>query len=422
MGRLAPHLTATSSLLTMRPALTLGALPDLGPHIRLSKHHSLGNEFLIALLHKEELQSLNERRFDWAQMARCTCRRSHAPSWSDKSDWVGEESSTQAAYLHKGIGADGLIIGTIIDILEPPQRAESRLSTGAPVIPAAHPDPRIEVQMMLYNADGSRAEYSGNGGACLANAVAMSGAIHNEMLNPLNFTMLRLEYQTDAGKRRVEWNNPEYWKLEEHVRQEANADPATSIDNEVVGRCREHVWVEMPRITSGPVVTDELTGHIQSDWGDTNFGTADIGNPHLVIIVPRLLSAKETAHYGEQYAAHFPNGINVEFVHGFDGSCFEMCVWERGVGVTSACGTGAVSAALMLERWKLLDEDWVEVAVHMPGGSVSVKLAEYLDEPYRQMPVWFETGPVHLFDIDYPITAFLPEDSFPLALSVSSGS
>lgn len=406
----------------MRPALTLGALPELGTHIRLSKHHSLGNEFLIAILSKDELRTLNERRLDWAQLARSACRRSHPPSWSDESDWVGERLSTHVAYLHKGIGADGLIISTITDILEPPQSAESTLPTGAAAIPVAHPDPRIEVRMTLYNADGSRAEYSGNGGACLANALATSGAVHNEMLNPLSYTMLRLEYQTDAGKRRVAWNNPEHWKLEERVRQEASADPAESIGNEAVVPCRENVWVEMPRIASGPVVTGELTNKIRSDWGDTQFGTADVGNPHLVVVVPRLLSAKETAHYGEQYASHFPNGINVEFVHGFDGSSFEMCVWERGVGVTSACGTGAVSATLLLERWGLLDEDWTAVAAHMPGGSVSVKLADFLDEPYRQMPVWFETRPEHLFDIEYPIATFLPEDSFPLALSVSSDS
>lgn len=422
MGHLAPLPTATSILLAMRPALTLSALPDIGPHMRLSKHHSLGNEFLIAILSKNELQSLNERRFDWAQLARSVCRRSYSPSWSDKSEWVSGESGYVARYQNKGVGADGLIIGTAIDDIGPKSGVVQPDSIDGSAIPGVFPNPPIKVQMTLYNADGSRAEYSGNGGACLANTLAHSGVVHDEVMNPLNPMMLNFEYQTDAGSRSVQWNNPEHWKLEDGLRQEAAADAVTSGRNEPAAPRKENVWVEMPRIVSGPIVTGELADQIRDDWGDTKFDTADVGNPHLVIITPRLLSAEDTAHYGERYAAHFPNGINVEFLHGFDGNSFDMCVWERGVGITPACGTGAVSATLMLERWGLLDENWAGIAVHMPGGSVSVKLADYVGEPYAQMPVWFGTQPMQLFDVEYPVSAFLPEDSLPLALSVQSDS
>ena len=87
-------------------------------------------------------------------------------------------------------------------------------------------------------------------------------------------------------------------------------------------------------------------------------------------------------------AAFAPVGCNVNLVSVQDRSKVRLRTWERGAGLTEACGTGACAAAHVLRSWGLGDE---VVAVHMPGGRATVTVAD---------PILL-TGPaVHVDDHD----------------------
>ncbi len=245
--------------------------------MRLTKHHGLGNDFLIVLLDSEPA--------DLPDLARTLCHRS------------------------RGIGADGLIVGLPDD------------------------DPNVDVVMVLYNSDGSRAEMSGNGIRCLAHAIALDR----------HAVDLSLHIRTDGGVRAVDV-------------QGSGAVVAASVDMGSVGE--------------GPGVPAELAAMI----GETNVATADVGNPHLVIQVDTPHEV-DVASVGSAYEGHFEEGMNVEFIAPTPGedNALDFVVWERGAGVTEACGTGAVAAATRAAGWGLSSD---EVTVHMPGGDVRVLVGE----------------------------------------------
>jgi diaminopimelate epimerase len=229
--------------------------------MRLTKHHGLGNDFLVLL-------DLDAQHLVDADLARALCHR------------------------RTGVGADGLIHGTF---------------------GAGH----VDLTMMLFNADGSLAEMSGNGIRCLAQAEAMRRDVGE----------LDLEVLTEAGVRRVS------------VRPGPEA-------------LTVHASVEM-----GPAkVLAEEDGRME----------VDMGNPHLVVRVDDPW-ADEVLDLAEP-------DRNTEFVAPGPGTgALRMRVVERGVGETLACGTGACAAAHAAHAWGLVGE---RVTVHMRGGDVDVVLGE----------------------------------------------
>jgi diaminopimelate epimerase len=178
--------------------------------------------------------------------------------------------------------------------------------------------------MTLHNADGSRAEMSGNGIRCLAQAVARSRGTDS----------VDLDVRTDAGHRHVE------------VR------PA--------GERTVQVRVAMGAITEAPA--PDLALGAKDTLG------ASVGNPHVVALYPDRSSLDAAAD------AFAMTDRNVEFVvPGPAEDELTMRVVERGAGETQACGTGACAAAWAAHRWGLVGE---RVTVHMPGGSAQVELGD----------------------------------------------
>ena len=248
--------------------------------MRLTKHHGLGNDFLVALA--DTLPA------DAPAMAKAVCHRT------------------------RGVGADGLIFGLPGD-----------------------PGASTDVTMALFNADGSRAEMSGNGIRCLAQAVVQRDGLDQADRSG------DLRIGTDAGIRTV--------------RVEAGADPA----------------VIQARVDMGPVGPGPALESIDYPAA-LRFATADVGNPHLVILVSDA-QALDVAADGAGLS-HRAGGANVEFISPHpDGRGIDLRVWERGVGVTEACGTGACAAAQKAHDWGLVDP---VVAVSMPGGDVTVELGD----------------------------------------------
>lgn len=261
--------------------------------MRLTKHHGLGNDFLVAL------EEVDGPLHGDATMARAVCDR------------------------RRGLGADGFIIGAR-------PRGGLLAADGAP----------IDVVMQLWNADGSRAEMSGNGIRCLGQALAMARDEHN----------VTLRIATDGGERTL-----------------------------VVHDDAEHrlamVDVTMGPVGAGPAIPRSVSERLVGHW----HGTADLGNPHLVVLVPDL-SLVDLVGTGSWIEKEFAAGVNVEFISvNPEPDTLDLLVWERGAGVTEACGTGATAAAQLAHQWGLVGD---AVTVRMPGGSAEVRVAATAhDEP-----------------------------------------
>ena len=251
--------------------------------MHLTRHHGLGNVFLIGML--------DQIPGDAPGLARQLC-----------------DPTT-------GVSADGLIIGT----------------------PAAIPSEGPS-SFAVFNRDGSRAELSGNGLCCFGQAVGRATGITD-----LEFTVA-----TDVGHRHI-------------LVSGSPTDPEVS------------VIVDMGYPGPGPEVDDLII-----DLGGIPHGrvaTVNIGNPHLLVEVSDSASI-DLAAVGPVLEAQFaPEGCNVHLVELLAPSRVLLRSWERGVGLTEACGTGACAAAYLAHAW---ENGGATVEVVMSGGRASVSVGDTL--------------------------------------------
>ncbi|MDG2160992.1 MAG: diaminopimelate epimerase [Acidimicrobiales bacterium] len=214
-----------------------------------------------------------------------------------------------------GIGADGLVFGTPVDGL---RDATWRFT--------------------LFNSDGSSAEVSGNGLRCFGQALLRR--------QPAGTTGLDVVVETPAGDRRI-------------------TVAGSTSDLEVEAE------VEMGTAERGPSIEG-----IRVDLGGVQVRAAhsiDFGNPHLVLHVddPDEVDLAVSGPATESFFA--PTGCNVHLVAVVDRSTVRMRTWERGAGLTTACGSGACAAAHVLHAGGLVDD---VVEVRMPGGTATVTVGD----------------------------------------------
>jgi diaminopimelate epimerase len=109
------------------------------------------------------------------------------------------------------------------------------------------------------------------------------------------------------------------------------------------------------------------------DGADVEIGAVSMGNPHAVLQVPDVKTAP-LERFGPSIENHarFPKRANVGFMQIVDRGHIRLRVYERGVGETLACGTGACAAVAVGRRHGLLDDD---VRVDLPGGTARVSWA-----------------------------------------------
>ncbi len=198
----------------------------------------------------------------------------------------------------------------------------------------------------LTNADGSRAEMSGNGVRCLAAFLRDRGVITSGS---------EVEVVTIAGTRRV-----------------------------VVGEHDATVSMGIPNFTKasipmrGAAWETFLAQPFEIGGGLTLTASAlNMGNPHLVLFTDDDPARYHLEHLGPALENHelFPERTNVEFARiasdgDGDGAAIEVRVWERGVGETLACGTGACAVAVAANEAGLVP---TSVTVLFRGGPLSVR-------------------------------------------------
>ena len=199
---------------------------------------------------------------------------------------------------HFGIGGDGLIL-----------LAPSKIA---------------DVRMVMFNADGSRAEMCGNGVRCLAKLAHDRGRAAS---NPMRV-------ETDGGVRDVELR----------FRDGAVSSARVSMGVPAMESALIPVVLDDEPGLDGERVVDRALVVLDRTFAIT---CVSMGNPHCVVYVDDV-DAFDVARYGPAIESHkmFPEHANVEFVQVLDSERVRQRTWERGSGETLACGTGACAAAV----------------------------------------------------------------------------
>lgn len=187
-----------------------------------------------------------------------------------------------------------------------------------------------DFKMRIFNADGSEAKMCGNGIRCVGKFVYDKGYTKKT----------ELDVETLSGVRRLRLN----------VR-----------DGEV-----DSVAVDMGEVRVGEEETLDVAGGIK-------FIPVDVGNPHAVIFVDDADKAPVDT-VGPMIEKHrrFPGGVNVEFVSVTGDNRLRMRVWERGSGITMACGTGTCASVAAAIKKGLCDGG-ADVDVTLDGGVLRIR-------------------------------------------------
>ena len=126
------------------------------------------------------------------------------------------------------------------------------------------------------------------------------------------------------------------------------------------------------------------------DSQSLTIGAVSMGNPHAVLQVEDVDSASlETLGPAIQNHPSFPNGVNVGFAQWVSRSRVRLRVYERGVGETRACGTGACAAAVIGRVWDILDG---HVCVELSGGEL------FISWDGGERPVWMKGPATSVFE------------------------
>jgi diaminopimelate epimerase len=193
----------------------------------------------------------------------------------------------------------------------------------------------FDVFYRIFNADGSEVEQCGNGARCIASLVARK----------LSKSSVRMD--SPGGQ----------------VNGFLRDDGLVSVDMGVPNFAPASLPFEASREADVyPLRVGEK---------ELQIGAVSMGNPHAVMQVPAVRDAAvDTLGPAVENHSRFPKRANVGFMEVVSPTHIRLRVFERGVGETQACGTGACAAVAIGRRWGLLQE---EVQVDAPGGRMFVR-------------------------------------------------
>lgn len=204
-----------------------------------------------------------------------------------------------------------------------------------------------DVFMDYRNADGSVVEMCGNGVRVVAKHV-----VDHQLVEPTGDGVVRVG--TRAGVKPVRI-----------VGRHADGRVASVAVDMGPPKFRPEL---VPFAAADP---DALRHHLEVDGEVVGFSVVSMGNPHAVLVVDDV-DAAPVQRLGARLERDpgFPQGVNVGFAEVVADRQLRLRVWERGVGETAACGTGACAAVVALQRLSLLGQ---QVAVDLPGGRLDVE-------------------------------------------------
>jgi len=228
---------------------------------------------------------------------------------------------SKLANRHTGIGFDQLLI------VEPSSRAD------------------IDFRYRIFNADGQEVQQCGNGARCFALYVFEKKLTNKRKINVETLNGVIKLIINDASSVTVNMGEPEF----------------------------------MP--SKIPANLDDQ--HKKYSINDSEMGILSMGNPHAVLLANNIANLEiDKIAKDIQNSGYFPEGVNVGFMQINSPSNISLRVYERGVGETQSCGTGACAAVVYGVENNLLEN---AVTVSLPGGD--------LDINYEKGTEVFMTGP-----------------------------
>lgn len=236
---------------------------------------------------------------------------------------------------HTGIGSDGLVL---ID--------EARI-------------PEADYSMRIFNADGSEAMMCGNASRCIGKYLYEKGLTDKTQIRLLTLSGIKiLNLHLDATGKTVE---------------------SVTVDMlEPVTKNKAQLSTDDGSLTEGLVEADdkEFRGTFVS-----------MGNPHFVIFVDDICEI-DVARYGKilEYDPLFPERCNIEFAEVLPSGAIRTRVWERGSGITMACGTGACATAVAAA---ITGRASRESDIVMDGGTLHIEWSDQDGHVYMTGPAAF---------------------------------
>lgn len=220
---------------------------------------------------------------------------------------------------------------------------DSHPETGFDQIMAIH-DPRIhgtDAYIDILNSDGSRAQNCGNGTRCVVQALAAETGKKGFTFQTRGGILNAVEH--DDGLISVDMGKPRFgWKE--------------------IPLSEEFADTRMIELQIGPI--DNPVLHSPS--------VVSMGNPHAIFWVDKDVRSYDLERFGPLLENHpmFPERANISLAHVINDHEMDLRVWERGVGLTLACGTAACGAAVSAVRTRRTGR---KVKVNLPGGSLMIE-------------------------------------------------
>ena len=249
----------------------------------------------------------------------------------------------------RGTGNDYLYFDCFEQQVESPESLAVRLSNrrssvGADGIVLIMPSMRADAKMRMFNADGTEGSVAGNALRCVCKYLYETGRVRKEEM--------RIETGSGVKAAKLFIREDQVFSVLVDMGRPAfaPADVPVKLDGDKVMKRRVYLGGAMREISC-----------------------VSMGNPHVVMFVDDVnaVNLQQVGPMIEQDAL-FPARVNVSFAQIMDGNSIVMRVWERGIGETQACGTGACAVAVAAVENGLCKRD-ADIDVALPGGTLVVR-------------------------------------------------
>ena len=244
------------------------------------------------------------------------------------------------------------------------------------------PGPGIDFEYVIHNADGTEVEQCGNGARCFARFVRDTGLSTQDVLRVQTKKGVISPRLTPDGRVTVDMGPPVF------ALEQIPFD-ATGLQPQV-----ENLWQKWPVALAE--YAQAATNLVATVW----VAPVSMGNPHAVLVVDNVDTA-DVATLGPlvQQSPRFPQGVNVGFMQVLSRNQVRLRVFERGVGETLACGSGACAAVVAGIRLGLLD---AAVDVHTRGGDLYITWTGAQADGYAPVLMTGPATTVFQGEIDLP--------------------
>ncbi len=278
-----------------------------------------------------------------------------------------------------GIGNDYVYVNGFVESVADPADLARKVSDrhtaiGGDGLIMILPSDKADVRMRMFNADGSESEMCGNGVRCVAKYSFDHGLTQaNPMKVETGRGVLTLDLQTKDGK--VE-------QVTVKMGEPTLSLPEIPVSDHHLLRRFGKEW----ELEISPN-TDEDSAAYEQQVQDTTILTASfisMGNPHAVIYVSNI-DSPNLNYLGPliEHHAAFPRRINAHWVQVHSKNEVTMRTWERGSGITMACGTGACAVCVAGVLTGRTDR---KILAHLPGGDLTLEWRESDNNVYMTGP------------------------------------